>query len=116
MASQIPFTIFSKVETIDLLASNEIQFLADAFIVMLRDLKCESFDGLLNKRSNILAVLSAAPSSSGQVKYEVANLVFIDLNNAQPLTIRNLKVRLLTNDLQPLLVDGMSTMTLLIDS
>jgi len=107
---------FSQVKFINFIGDVSIAFLEEAFIVMLRDLKCESFDGLVNKRSNIIAVVSANPSSSGQVNYEVANLVFIDLNNAQPLTIRNLKARVLTNDLQPIAVSGSSTMTLLLDS
>ena len=105
----------SNVLAINIVAENEIAFLADAFVVMLRDLKCESFDGFQNKRSNIIAVLSATPTTRGQVNYEVDNLVFIDLNNAQPVSIRNLRARLLTNDLKPLNVESMSSMTLLLD-
>ena len=103
-----------QVQFIDLTGDYEIQYLADAFVVMLQDLKLESFDGHTHQRSNILAVVTA-PNQQGSIKYEVGNLVFVNISNNRAITLRNIRARILTADLQPVEVEGLSSITLLLD-
>ena len=87
----------------------------DAFIVELLNLRCESYDGLLNQRKNILSVIPKS-DSNGEVIYEMANPVFIDLNNAKDILLRNIRLRIVRPDYSGIEMLGQGTVVLLLDS
>ena len=49
------------------------------------------------------------------VLFDSNSLTFIDLNNPQPLPLRNLQFRIINSDEDEVDVDGFSNMTLLLD-
>ncbi len=89
--------------------------IADAFLIELLNLKCESYDGFLKQRKNILAVIPKS-NANGEVIYETNTPFFIDLNNAKDLLLRNLKCRVVRPDYSVLKMRGLATMVLLIDT
>ena len=89
--------------------------IADAFLVELLNLKCESYDGLRNQRKNLLAVIPKS-NATGEVIYEVNTPFFIDLNNAKDILLRNIKLRIVLPDYSEISMLGTATLVLLLDS
>ena len=89
--------------------------LADSFIVELLNLKCDSYDGLLNQRKNILGVVPKS-NAGGTLIYEMNNPIFIDLNNRSDILLRNLRVRVVKPDYSPISMLGQATMVVLLSS
>ena len=87
----------------------------DSFVFELLNIDIESYDSFSGGQRNILKVIPAAGSDADTtIDYEASNLVFVDLRNKYPITLRNIKARILRNDLEPIVVRGMSVCTLLI--
>jgi hypothetical protein len=94
----------------DLFVSNrDTTFLLE----LLDGLDLESYDGLSNNRRNILAVMPVNVDNN-IVIYEPNNVNFINLKNKETRIIRNLRARIVSKDLNPISVVGLSTATLLI--
>ena len=89
--------------------------IADAFLIELLNLKCESYDGLLNQRKNILAVVPKS-NADGEVIYETNTPFFIDLNNKNDILLRNIRCRVVRPDYSVLTMRGLASIVLLIDS
>lgn len=92
----------------------KITDIADAFLVELLNLKCESYDGLLNQRKNILAVIPKS-NQDGEIIYETNTPFFIDLNNANDILLRNLRLRVVRPDYSTISILGTATIVLLVD-
>lgn len=93
---------------------------SDCFIVQLLNIGVSSYDGYSQfgtgdgERKSYLAVIPQS-NDNGQVSYNEAYPIFIDLDNAEPLTLRNIDCRILLNDLSPVQMLGLGTITLLIE-
>lgn len=72
-----------------------------------------SYDGSTSQRKNFLAVIPSS-DNNGAVIYEVNTPIFIDLDNVNPTSIRNITARLLFNDLSPVRMVGLGTIVVLI--
>ena len=69
------------------------------------------------KRRDLLAVIqNARDRDQADVLYDSNSLIFIDLNNAYPLPLRNLQFRIINSDESTVDVQGYSNMTILIQS
>ena len=72
---------------------------ADSFLVQLMNLGIDSYDTLPDKqgRENILAVI---PKSDEVIRviYEANGLYFLDINNASPIKLNNIKLRIVRQD------------------
>ena len=88
--------------------------ISDAFIIEMLNLKLDSFDGLREQRKNILAVIPQS-NKEGEIIFETNTPIFIDINNAKPLLLRNLSCRVVKPDYSELKMLGQATMVLLID-
>lgn len=86
----------------------------DNLVVELMNLQVDSYDGLEKGRRNIIATIPANSNANGVIVNEASNLVFIDLDNAQPRYFRNIKARLLYGDLTSVKTIGLTSLTLLI--
>tara|TARA_Y100000004_G_scaffold139039_1_gene157799 strand:- start:2563 stop:4065 length:1503 start_codon:yes stop_codon:yes gene_type:complete len=95
---------------------------ADAFIVELMNLQVDSYDSFSvdefpagGQRRNILSVI---PSSNvtGTIAYEPPYPTFLDLGNAEPITLRNIKARVLRNDNTPVAKTGVGSLVLLFET
>ena len=94
---------------------------ADAMLVQLMNLQIESYDSYSNtlydaggQRKNILSVIPSS-SSTGKIIYEPNYPTFLDLYNNEPITLRNINVRVVREDYSDIEINGMATLVLLID-
>ena len=85
----------------------------DNFLLELRNIALDSYDGLKEQRKNVLSFISK-DDSSGQFNYEVNTPIFIDLNNKKELLVRNIEANLLYGDYSKLAIQSDASMTLLI--
>ena len=113
---RIPQTGFLQVAEPTYTAYNKFQALdvADCFLVELLNLKVDSYDGLKEQRKNILSFIPQSNAVDNVLIYEVNNPIFIDLNNASEILLRNLRLRVVKNDYSVLEMRGEATMVLLI--
>lgn len=89
--------------------------LSDSFVVetLTGLVPLKSYDGETSQRRNILSVVPVS-DNNGSVVYEVGNPIFIDLDNVNPISIRNITARVLFNDLSPVKMAGLGTIVVLI--
>jgi hypothetical protein len=90
---------------------------ADAFLVQLLNLKVESYDMHVTKKSreNILSVIPA-DNENNRIIYEPNSLLFIDLDNKFPLKISNLRLRIVRQDYSAVPTRNLSSVTIIIKS
>ena len=86
---------------------------SDAFIIEFLNLTLMSYDGLVKDRKSYLNIVPE-DDTNGQILYDSPNLIYIDIDNATSLSIRNLKCRVLNNDLSPLVMRGLGNIVLLL--
>ena len=87
--------------------------LSDSFVVQLLSLKLDSYDGLTGQRENILAVIPQSDNDN-RLLYTPPYPVFLDIDNNQPLSIRNIRARVLRGDLSEVDSEGLCVMTVII--
>ena len=92
--------------------------LSDAFVVMMDNIRLLSYDGFSqNKtgggRQNIICIIPKSDSDN-TILYEPNNNNWLDMDNADKITLRQIKARILKNDLSPLVTNGLSTITFFI--
>ena len=90
----------------------------ECYLVEALNLNFDSYDGSKGqeKRRNLLAVIqNIRDRDQADVLYDSNSLTFINLNNPQPLPLRNLQFRIINSDEGEVAVDGFSNMTLLLD-
>ena len=78
-------------------------------------IKLDSYDGLLNQRKNILAVVPKS-NEDGSVIFETNTPIFIDLNNKNELLLRNIRCRVVRPDYSNIEMQGIATLVLLVDN
>jgi len=86
----------------------------DNLVVELMNVQVESFDGLTQGRRNILATIPTVKNANGVIVNEASNLIFIDLDNANPISLRNIKARILYGDLTEPVTTGLTALSLII--
>ena len=95
---------------------------SDNFVVILDSQKLVSYDcsvdirdviDVKGKRANILATIPVN-DNDGIIEFQANEVLFIDMDNKQPMAIKNLSLRVLDKELEPIQVEGLSVMTLLI--
>jgi len=99
---------------------------SDNYVVVLDSQKLVSYDcskptranqtrsiDVVGKRANILATIPVN-NNTGIVEFQANEVLYIDFDNKGETPIRNLRLRVLDKSLQPIPVQGMSVMTLLI--
>jgi hypothetical protein len=90
----------------------------ECYLVEALNLNFDSYDGAKGqeKRRNLLAVIqNIRDRNQADVLYDSNSLTYIDLNNPNPLPLRNLQFRIINSDEGDVAVDGFSNMTLLLD-
>ena len=92
------------------------RFFVQSMIVEMLNLKLDSYDGLPSQeqRKSILAFVPQGNQDRITV-YEPNNLNFIDLRNAEPVLLRNIKARIIQGDYSNINLLGQASLVLLID-
>lgn len=92
-----------------------IKRISDSILVEMLNINLLSYDSISKNRRNIIAVIPAQPDLiNGRVVYEANNLIFLDIDNINATQFRNIKARVLNEDLSPVSTQGQSVMTLLL--
>jgi len=86
---------------------------ADNFLIDMMNISLDSYDGFVNQRKNILAVVPQSDSND-LIIYEPNTQNFIDLNNKTELNLRNIKCRFLNTDYTPFNLIGLASITILV--
>jgi hypothetical protein len=92
-----------------------LKFNSDSYIVELLNLKINSMDALSNQHKNFLAVIPHNDTIVERVSYIAPVLIFIDLNNKEQINLRQIKARIIQQDLSPIFCYGMSQLVLLVE-
>lgn len=87
----------------------------DAMLIMIDNLPLESYDGFKKGRQSILATVPN-PVSGSRIVYEPNNLNYVQLNNANTISLRNIRARILYQDYSPLKTKGFSVINILVDN
>tara|TARA_Y100000114_G_scaffold106727_1_gene99988 strand:+ start:692 stop:2233 length:1542 start_codon:yes stop_codon:yes gene_type:complete len=94
---------------------------ADAMLVQLMNLQVESYDSFSTtpiegngQRANILSVIPSK-NEAGKIVYEPPYPTFIDLNNKDPINLRNLHIRVVREDYSTIIIEGLATIVVLIE-
>jgi len=96
---------------------------SDSYVVELLSERVESYDASVSSgsnsgvkrggRKNIIAVIPVN-DSDGVVEFQASNDIFIDFDNAQPMTLANIRLRILDKNLDQITTNGISVITLLL--
>ena len=82
------------------------------FILELLSNNVESFDSIQKQRKNIIS--SGLISNENDIIEKESNILYIDLNNKDEIDLRNIKMRVVDTNYQPIELIGISVATLLI--
>ena len=80
----------------------------------LLNIQIASYDGLTGQRKSYISIIPQT-DKDGVVIYDASYPVFIDINNSQKLSLRNIKARILNNDGSPISMRGLASLVLLIE-
>lgn len=89
---------------------------SESYIIEMLNLNIDSYDSLVKQHKNYLAIIPQISQVREQVVYVAPNLIWLDMNNAFPLIMRQFKARILREDLTPIETFGLSQMAILIKS
>ena len=104
----------------NILAVNPIKtlLLAGTFIVEMINMELGSYGTSQNQRRNILAIVPQEQTTNinnkQTVVYDTNCPLFVSLRNKDPISVRNLKARVLREDYSPLQIAGAAVMTMLV--
>ena len=83
-------------------------------MVVIDNVYLDSYDSLLKGHRPILAVVPSA-DDVGVIRFDSNFPVFVNCNNAEAMSLKNIKMRVIRQDGSTLDSQGLSTATLLID-
>ena len=96
---------------------------SDSYVVELLSERVESYDASVDSgrnsgvkrggRKNIIAVIPVN-DSTGVIEYQSHSDIFIDFDNIQPITIANMRIRILDKNLDQITTNGIAVITLLL--
>ena len=87
---------------------------SESYIIEMLNLNIDSYDSQSKQHRNFLAVIPQVSQVREQVVYVTPNLIWLDVNNAFPLIMRQFKARILKEDLTPIDTFGLSQITILV--
>ena len=88
--------------------------LGDAFLIEMLNIQLKSYDGLTGQRKSYVSVIPQT-DRDGVVIYDASYPIFIDLENTQPLSLRNIRARILNNDGSGISMRGLASLVFLIE-
>ena len=112
-----PILNYTNQDNVSILAdvAFNLKFNSDSYIVELLNLKINSMDAMTNQHKNFLAIIPQNDVIVERIAYTSPVLIFIDLNNREQINIRQIKARIIREDLSPIFCYGMSQLVLLIE-
>lgn len=90
--------------------------LADTYLIELLNLNVNSYDSLKKQHMNLLQVIPQFDAIRERIIYSAVYPVFLSLNNPYRINLREIRARILKEDLTEVNATGYSQMTILIDN
>jgi len=91
---------------------------SDNYIIEMLNITLDSYDSFGGGRKNILGVIPISEqvinNRTGVLQYEPNTLYYVSIKNKYKLSLRNIKLRVLTTDLAPIKTIGLSSVNVLI--
>jgi hypothetical protein len=87
---------------------------SESYIIEMLNLNIDSYDSMTKQHKNFLAVVPSVSQVREQVVYMAPNLIWLDINNAFPLIMRQFKARVLKEDLTAINTYGLTQITIII--
>lgn len=106
---------FTTSFTLSGLSTLDYTDLGDNFVILLDNIELDSYDTLTKERRSILATIPQTDDNKSVI-YDTKFPHFIKIRNNNKLYLRNIKARILKNDLSPIVTKGLTTMCLLFKS
>jgi hypothetical protein len=89
---------------------------ADTYLVVLDNINTDAYDSKVGQHLNILSVIPQFDSIRERLVYSATYPVFLSLNNPYKINLREIRARILKEDLVEISTTGYSQITLLIDN
>lgn len=89
--------------------------ITDMYLVEMLNIQLESYDTFEQGRKNILSIIPY-DDENGVVAYDASNLIFLDLNNKEPINLTSIKMRLIRGDYTTPTLQGLTSAVLYIKS
>ncbi len=88
---------------------------SESYIVEMTNLKINSYDGLKQQRKSILNLIqNGRDSTKSDFTYQTNTPIFLDLDNAYPLQVRNIDCRIVNSDYEDVEIVGEANLTILL--
>ena len=100
--------VFTASQDFSLIALN------DNFMALIDNVYLDSYDSLIGGHRPILSVIPSA-DDIGVIRFDSKFPVFVDCNNREGISLKNIKLRVIRQDGSAVVSQGLSTATLLID-
>ena len=111
--SSISATNICKFNVIDQIPFLEVVEVR-GFVIQLLNIQLNSYDSYREQRENLVAVIPDL-NVAGKLVYSPPTPYFIELNNKDPISLRNIKCRICNVDYTDVLIDGFAQINLLIE-
>ena len=88
------------------------------FIVRLLNIDIDSWDAEYGSRYNVIATIgpsNSAENADESIYYEAPELIYLDIKNSSPRSLRNIKLQILNADLSKPRLDGLTSVTLIVN-
>lgn len=88
------------------------------FIIRLLNIDIDSWDAEYGSRYNVIATIgptNSAESNDESIYYEAPELLYLDIKNSSPRSLRNIKLQILNADLSKPRLDGLTSVTLVVE-
>lgn len=90
--------------------------LADSYVIQMLNLPIQSYDSIKQQHMNIISVIPQFDQIRERLIYVSPYPLFLSLNNSTRINLREIKMRILKEDLTSIITTGYSQITLLIDN
>ena len=88
----------------------------DTYLVLLDNLRLDSYDGFTKEEKSILGCINVSDNNTNRVvQYESNTLDYIELKNKKEISIRNIRGRIVKSDLGSVILNGLTSLVILID-
>jgi hypothetical protein len=110
------YSSLAKVSSHEFKSENafELADYADSFVIELLNIPILSYDGLTNQRRSILHTITQTSEIRERLTYTAPFPLFLEMSNANEMTVRRIRARILREDLSSVITSGLSQITLLI--
>jgi len=114
--SRIPISGFQSIAEPDFIADKPfaLRDFSESYVIELLNIKLNSMDSLSHGERSILYIIPQLSAIKEHVVYQAPQLIFLNINNTYDLNLREIKARVLKDDLSSFRCYGLSEIVMII--